>query len=76
MKNGKPALIRTLQVINRRTVAGEKEKASRAALAVVRCRFVKLTLPRCTGRLSLIRAYCSSEISILQTFYTFIVLLG
>lgn len=27
------------------------------------CRFDKLTLPRCTGKLSLIRAYCSSVIS-------------
>ncbi len=76
MQNGKTGTYQNLRVINRRTIAGEKEKASRAALAAVRCRLVKLTFPRRTGRLSLIRAYFSCKISILQTFYTSIVLLG
>jgi hypothetical protein len=33
-------------------------------------------LPRCTGRLSLMREYCSSVISILKTFYSLIVLVA
>jgi hypothetical protein len=32
-------------------------------------------VPRCTGRLSLMRAYCSFVISIRQTFYHSIVLI-
>src|ERR1700720_3237181 len=38
-------------------------------IAFSTCRLVRLTFPRCTGRLSWMRAYCSSVISILQTFY-------
>ena len=42
-------------------------------IAFSTCRLVRLTLPRCNGRLSLMRAYCSGDFHLLQlTRYCFI----